>query len=178
MFKHVLAAMGLLLALGAPAVAQQGDLETFREVQREVLRYPHFTIFDSVHAQIDDNVVTLTGKVTMPFKRTEIERRVRRIPGVEIANRIEVLPVSQFDDQLRSGIARAIYGHPAFANYGLQVNPPIHVVVERGRVTLEGVVRSEVDRLLARSLAAGFNAFEVKNELKTDGEVEQELRKL
>ncbi len=178
MFRNILAAAGLLLALSAPALAQQGNLETFREVQREVLRYPHFTIFDSVHAQIADNVVTLTGKVTMPYKRDEIERRVRRIPGVEVSNAIEVLPVSQFDDRLRYRIARAIYGNPAFANYRLQVNPPIHIVVERGRVTLEGVVNNEVDRVLARSIATSFDAFEVKNDLKTDDEVEEEWRKL
>ena len=178
MFRNILAAAALLLAASAPSFAQQGNLETFREVQREVLRYPHFTIFDSVHAQIDDNVVTLTGKVTMPHKRTDIERRVRRIAGIEVANQIEVLPASQFDDELRYGIARAIYGNPAFANYRIQVNPPIHIVVERGRVTLEGVVSNEVDRMLARSIASSFIAFEIKNELKTDDEVEEELKKL
>ena len=178
MFRNILAALALVLVAAAPSFAQSGNLETFREVQREVLRYPHFTIFDSVHAQIDDNVVTLTGKVTMPYKRADIERRVRRIAGIEVANQIEVLPVSQFDDELRYGIARAIYGNPAFANYRIQVNPPIHIVVERGRVTLEGVVNNEVDRMLARSLAASFNAFEIRNDLKTDDEVEQELGKL
>ena len=35
-------------------------------------------------------------------------------------------------------------------------NPPIRVVVNRGRVTLEGVVQSNVERMLARSLASGF----------------------
>jgi osmotically-inducible protein OsmY len=57
-------------------------------------------------------------------------------------------------------------------------NPPIHIVVERGRVTLTGVVNSEVDRMLARSLAATqFGAFSVKNELKTDAEVRESLEK-
>jgi osmotically-inducible protein OsmY len=58
------------------------------------------------------------------------------------------------------------------------VNPPIHVIVENGRVTLEGVVNSEVDRVLARSIASNFLAFDVKNELKTEAEVKQELEKL
>jgi hyperosmotically inducible protein len=148
-------------------------------VQREVLRYPHFTIFDSVNMQVDEGVVILTGKVTMPYKRTELGKRVSRIPGIsEVHNQIEVLPVSQFDDQLRYSIARAIYGNPNFAGYGSRVNPPIHIIVERGRVTLEGVVNSNVDRMLARSIATSFNAFEVKNELKTDAEAERELEKL
>jgi hypothetical protein len=57
-------------------------------------------------------------------------------------------------------------------------NPPIHIVVNRGRVTLAGVVQSNVERQLARSLATGFAAFEVKNELKTDEEVQAELERI
>jgi len=144
-----------------------------------VLRYPHFTIFDSVNAQIENGIVVLTGKVTMPYKRTDIERRVNRLSGItEVQNRIEVLPVSQFDDELRYSIARAIYGNPHFIGYGTMVNPPIHIIVDRGRVTLEGVVNSNVERMLARSLATSFNAFEVRNELKTDAEVKDLLEKL
>ncbi|MBI3493079.1 MAG: BON domain-containing protein [Acidobacteria bacterium] len=56
-------------------------------------------------------------------------------------------------------------------------NPPIHIVVERGRVTLTGVVGSEIDRVLARSLASQFGAFKVTNELKTDAEVRDLLEK-
>ena len=89
-----------------------------------------------------------------------------------------MLPASQFDDELRYLIARAIYSNPHFVGYASMVNPPIHVIVERGRVTLEGVVNSEVERMLARSIATSFNAFEVKNELRTDAEARQELEKL
>ena len=179
MFARYLIAALLLLAASAPALAQKEDLQIFREVQRQVLRYPHFTIFDSVSAQIDNGIVVLTGKVTMPYKRDDIARRVNRLTGItEVQNRIEVLPASQFDDELRYRIARAIYGNPHFAGYGSMVNPPIHIIVERGRVTLEGVVNSDVERMLARSIATSFNAFEVKNELKTDAEAKEELEKL
>ena len=80
---------------------------------------------------------------------------MRKLDGVEqVDNRIEVLPVSQFDDELRFRIARAIYGNPNFWPYASMVNPPIHIIVEHGRVTLEGVVNSNVDRMLARSIAS------------------------
>jgi hyperosmotically inducible protein len=79
--------------------------------------------------------------------------------------------VSPFDDDLRYAIARAIYSSSAFWSYASMSNPPIHIIVERGRVTLTGVVGSEVDRMMARSLASGFNAFSVTCELKTDAEV-------
>jgi osmotically-inducible protein OsmY len=57
-------------------------------------------------------------------------------------------------------------------------NPPIHIVVENGRVTLSGVVQNNVERMLARSLATTFGAFSVKNELKTDAEMKELLEKL
>ena len=179
MFARYLVATLLLLVVSTPAFAQKENLQIFRDVQREVLRYPHFTIFDSVNAQIDNGIVVLTGKVTMPYKRDDIARRVNRLTGItEVQNRIEVLPASQFDDELRYRIARAIYSNPHFTRYGSMVNPPIHIIVERGRVTLEGVVNSDVERMLARSIATSFNAFEVNNALRTDAEASEELEKL
>jgi hyperosmotically inducible protein len=179
MFAKVVAAAIVCIAVSTPAWAQRSNLETFRDVQQQVLRYPHFTVFDSVHAVVDSGVVRLTGKVTMPYKRNDIAARVGRIAGVDnVVNDIEVLPVSQFDDDLRLGIARAIYGNSNFWRYGSMVNPPIHIIVERGRVTLEGVVNSEVDRMMARSIASSFQAFSVTNNLRTDEEARRELEKL
>lgn len=180
MLKRCVVAAAVMLALSAPAwAADKGNLELFRQVQTQVLQYPHFTIFDTVNTRIDNGVVTLTGRVTMPYKRTDIEKRVAKVPGVSrINDRIEVLPASQFDDRLRLGIARAIYTNPAFQMYGSMVNPPIHVIVERGHVTLDGVVQSEVDKMLARSIASSFQAFSVTNNLKTEAEAKAELEKL
>jgi len=180
MFARFIAAMVVVLAMSAPAwAADRKDLQVANDVSRQVLTYPQFSIFDSVHMQVDDGIVTLTGKVTMPYKKTDIEKRVARIDGVrEVANKITVLPVSSFDDELRFRIARAIYGNSNFWNYGSMANPPIHVIVENGHVTLDGVVNSNTDRMLARSIASSFGAFSVTNDLKTDAEVEQELEHL
>jgi hyperosmotically inducible protein len=95
-----------------------------------------------------------------------------------VRNEVSVLPVSQFDDELRLRIARAIYGNSNFWTYGAMANPPIHIIVENGRVTLEGVVNSNVDRMLARSIASSFGAFSVTNNLKTDSEVADDLERL
>lgn len=180
MFAKVVATVIVTLAVSAPAwAAQRENLQIFQDVSRQVLRYPHFTIFDSINAQIEDGVVTLTGKVTMPYKRDAIASRVARIDGVrDVRNEITVLPVSQFDDELRIRIARAIYGNSNFWTYGAMANPPIHIVVENGRVTLEGVVNSNIDRMLARSIASSFGAFSVTNNLRTDAEVTSELERL
>ena len=170
----------LVMLVGSTASAQERkDLQIFRDISDQVNRYSRFTIFDDVGASVTEGRVELTGWVTMPFKKDDIERRVRRVDGVTtVVNRIEVLPVSQFDDELRFRIARAIYGNSSFWNYAAMANPPIHIVVNRGRVTLTGVVQSNVERMLARSLATGFGSFEVKNALKTDEEVRVELERI
>ncbi|HEY3092659.1 MAG TPA: BON domain-containing protein [Vicinamibacterales bacterium] len=180
MFARFVAAITVVLALSAPAwAADRKDLQVVRDVQKQVLTYPQFSIFDTVHMQIDEGVVTLLGKVTMPYKKNDLEKRVAKIDGVhQVINKITVLPVSGFDDELRFRIARAIYGNSNFWNYGSMANPPIHVIVENGHVTLDGVVNSNTDRMLARSLASSFGAFSVTNNLKTDAEVEQELERL
>jgi osmotically-inducible protein OsmY len=80
---------------------------------------------------------------------------------------------------LRFRIARAIYGNATFWGYGSRANPPIHVIVEHGHVTLEGVVNSDVDRILARSIASSFPTFgPVTNDLKTAAEAKAELERL
>jgi len=177
MLRKLAATAALVVTLGAfgfttpAAAADTENLQLFRAVQKQVLNYTHFTVFDSVNTQINDGVVVLSGWVTMPYKSHDIERRVSRVDGVtRVVNRIQELPVSQFDDELRVRIARAIYGSPHFRGYGSMVNPPIHIIVANGRVTLEGVVNNNVDRMIARSIASNFLAFDLKNELKTTQE--------
>jgi hyperosmotically inducible periplasmic protein len=184
MTKRILVCAGGLLLTAQIAFAgtvrqtERKDFQVLKDVAVSVDRYTQFTIFDDVNAEVKDGVVTLTGKVTMPFKRDDIEKRVAKIDGVRtVQDRIDVLPVSQFDDELRLRIARSIYGNQNFWNYGIMPNPPIHIVVGHGRVTLTGVVQSEVDRMLARSLATQFGALSVTNELKTDAEVRDAVDK-
>jgi len=182
MFTRVIAAITVVLALSATAwaAADQNNLQMFRDVQKQVLTYPQFSVFDTVHMQFDDQgAVTLTGEVTMPYKKDDIAKRIANVKGVtRVVNNIDVLPVSMFDDDLRFRIARAIYGNSNFWNYGAQANPPIHIIVKNGHVTLDGVVNSETDRMLARSIASSFGAFSVTNNLKTDSEAQQELEHL
>jgi hyperosmotically inducible protein len=180
MLARTIAAAAVALAMSTPALAAgETELQLARAVSKQVLTYTQFSIFDAVRMEIDNGTVTLTGRVTMPFKKTDIEKRVAKVDGVSsVVNRIGVLPVSQFDDDLRFRIARAIYGNSTFWGYGAMANPPIHIVVENGHVTLDGVVNSETERMMARSLAIGFGAFSVTNDLKTDAEMAQALEHL
>ena len=168
-----------ILIIGTVVLADTGerkDLQVFNDVAKAVNHYTQFTIFDNVDVVVKDGTVTLTGDVTMPYKREDIEKRVAKVDGVrQVRNRIKVLPVSTSDDQLRYRIARAIYDDPNFWNYAIGPNPPIHIVVDHGHVTLTGVVNNNTDRVIARSLAHQFPAMSVKNELKTNAEVRDQL---
>src|SRR5262249_12743555 len=125
----------------------ENDEALAKQVANALRRYVFYTVYDDVNGRVRDGVVTLTGEVTAPYKASDLADLVAKVHGVrEIENEIKTLPVSISDDQLRVRIARAIYRDSLFWNYAIQVNPPIHVVVEHGHVKLTGVVNSEVER--------------------------------
>ncbi len=176
--------VGLLLAacvLVQDAVAQRAPRKDFQialDILNTVNDYDEYGIFDDVTVYVKEGAVTLTGKVTMPHKRNEIEKRVKRVRGVGgVQNQIEVLPASQFDDDLRVRIANSIYNNANFWQYSTQKKPSIHIIVQGNRVTLTGVVNSDLDRKLAASLARQGGAGQVTNNLKTQDEARQELEK-
>ena len=180
MLRNATAVLCAVACVSTAAFAEQKkDLQVFRGISDQVNRYTQFTIFDNVEADVTNGRVVLSGAVTMPYKKDDIERRVRAVDGVQfVENGIEVLPVSTWDDELRFRIARAIYSNSAFWNHAAMANPPIHIIVKNGHVTLVGVVNSNVERMLARSLATGFGEFDVKNELKTDAEVREQQERV
>lgn len=148
----------------------ESDQRIAEQVASRVRRHVFYTIFDDVDIAVNGGGVKLTGRVTMPFKASEIADLASRVQGVqEIDNQIQTLPASISDEQLRYSIAGQIYRDPMFWNYAIQVSPPIHVVVENGRVTLTGVVNSEVERRKAELIARStFGVFAVDNRLRVE----------
>ena len=145
----------------------ESDQKVAEEIAKAVNRYPNFTIYDDVNLAIDNGAVTLNGRVTMPYKSEEIATRVSKVLGVQsVENRIETLPVNIGDQKLRAALLYRIYGDSMFREYASRVNPPIHIVVERGRVALTGAVRSEVEKRKAEHIARStFGVFAVENRL-------------
>lgn len=174
-----LLALAVMILSVAPATADESNYVLFQQIQEQVLRYSFFTVFDNIDAEIADaGHVVLTGHVTAGYKAQAIETRVEALDGVtSVTNEIAVLPVSRFDDELRYGIARAIYGNPNFWHY-TGATPSIHIVVNRGHVTLTGVVNNETDRRLARALTGQFEAFSITNNLRLPHEVTADLEAL
>lgn len=106
----------------------------------------------------------------MPYKATNIEERASKVLGVQsVTNELQTLPTSIYDARLRVSLTNRIYGDPLFREYAFRVNPPIHIVVERGRVVLTGAVRSKIEKIKAEKIARStFGVFSVENRLLTD----------
>lgn len=155
-----------LLTAPQRAAAQRSDNALAEDVAEAVLSYSRFSIFDDVSVNVNNRAVVLTGRVTTPLKRDEIGKRVAKIDGIRtLTNSIGVLPNSPMDSRMRMQVASAIYNHPSFWQYAQMANPPIHIIVENGQITLTGAVSSEVDKALAFSLAQIGGSFGVTNRL-------------
>ncbi len=104
---------------------------------------------------------------------------VKRIEGVEkVVNNIEVLPTSGNDDRIRRAAYRAIYGNSVLSQYQLRAVPPIHIIVNQGHITLEGVVARQMDKQVAGMQANGVHgAFSVTNNLVVEEQEKKEDKK-
>jgi len=150
--------------------SQRGQARLEKEVRHELVMLPHYGVFDNFAYKIEGGTVTLLGQVTQPTLKTDAERAVKRIEGVErVENRLEVLPLSPNDDRIGAAVYRAIYGTTGLDRYALRAVPTIHIIVKNGNVTLEGAVATEMDRNLANIKASGVSGvFSVKNNLLVD----------
>ncbi len=127
-------------------VKAESDEKLAKEVMDKIQHYALFTVFDDFQGRINNGVVYLGGAVTEPKKLDDVIERVAKIKGVQaIQNKVSVLPANQSDDRLRVQIANAIYQLPEFENYSM-ADPPIHIIVDRGHVTLVGFVRAELEK--------------------------------
>lgn len=149
------------------SVSETAQTRIAKEVRHEILMLPYFGVFDNIEFRVDGNSVTLMGQVTRPTLKSDAERVVKEIEGVEnVDNQIEVLPLSPNDDRLRIALYRSIYNFPSLQRYALPVIKPIRIIVKNGNVTLEGVVNSEADKNLVGIRANGVHgAFSVTNNL-------------
>lgn len=169
----------LLVLAAFPVLAQKGKADRLntggaeqdritREVRHELVMLPYYGVFDNLAYRVDGNSVTLFGQVTRPTLKSDAGNVVKRIEGVtRVDNQIQVLPLSEMDDRVRMAEYRAIYSDPSLNRYALQAVPPIHIIVDNGKVTLVGVVGSEGDKNLAGIRANGVSGvFSVSNQLQ------------
>ena len=176
--KNKLAALVAILAIAAssafaaPAKSSDKTLsqeQIMKKVRKELVTLPWYGVFDNLAYKVEGDTVTLYGQVVRPTTRSDAARRVARIPGIaRVINQIEVLPLSSFDDELRQRAYYSIFNTGGLYRYAMGANPSIHIIVNRGHVTLEGVVANKMDKQLAYMAANSVGSFSVTNNLRAE----------
>jgi hyperosmotically inducible protein len=151
----------------------QNEAQITKEVRHQLLTQPFYGVFDDLAFKVDGGTVTLLGAVTRPTLKSDAENSVKRVRGVtNVINRIEVLPVSPMDDQIRRAEYNAIYGDSTLSTrYGFRALPSIHILVKNGHVQLEGWVANKSDYDLVNIRAKAVpGVFSVVNDLQIESE--------
>jgi len=172
---RTLALAAAMSVVALPLVAAQSqaapeDARIAERVRKEIVTLPFYSVFDFVTIQVEGDKVTLGGDVYRPSMVRSVERVAARVEGVnEVVNNVEAARVSTFDDRIRIAALRAIYGNQVLNRYGIQSVPPIHILVDNGNLTLEGVVNREMEKNVAGIVANGiFGVFKVTNNLRVE----------
>jgi hyperosmotically inducible protein len=166
----VIIAMTVFMLPGVPIATAQRNVDNARfteRIRKELVKLPYYGVYDNLSFEVKGNDVILYGQVVRPSTRSEAERRVKRIEGVDhVINRIEVLSPSSSDDAIRRRVYRAIFSSGSLYRYAMGANPSIHIIVNHGHVTLDGVVSNKMDSQLAYMAANQVpGVFSVTNNL-------------
>lgn len=166
----IFAAILTVSFLTVSASAQTGfnKLALEKKVKHEILMLPYYDVFDFVQFKVSDNgMVTLSGYANEYNTLKGAERRVKNLPGVtNVVNNIEILPLSNFDDELRQRAFYTLARTGRLGAYLQEPNPSMRIIVKGGHITLAGSVRTSSDIDLAYVTARGVSgAFSVTNAL-------------
>jgi osmotically-inducible protein OsmY len=170
-----------VMVASLPAMAQQDGqnealLRAANKIRKEILTLPDYGVFDWITFSMGQGAngfrVVLKGSASRPTLKNAAEQVTKKVEGVsEVANEIEVLPLSRVDEDARMKVYAAIYFHPTLSRYnpgrgtpmygarrtaqlGISNNPPmgyhpISIIVKNGNVTLEGSVDNDMDKQIA-----------------------------
>lgn len=135
-------------------------------VFKDIVTLPRYGLFDHIAFKVDGGTVTLYGNVISLGLKDQAGRSVRKIAGVQtVVNNIRELPPSGFDDQIRRSTLRALADKGLY-RYLWEPRPSVRIIVDGGRVTLEGYVANRGDYNLMNILANGVSGvFGVQNNL-------------
>lgn len=127
-FLSTSVALALSLSADVRASGQEVEVaesETTRVVRKELAALPDYGVFDLLTFQVNEKgLVSLGGYVHQASLSGAAEKAVKRIDGVrEVQNKIEVLPVSTVDDELRLELYREIYRESYASRHGTADSP-------------------------------------------------------
>ena len=192
---RIVCAALVLLNPSARVMVQADTRQSVEDIRKELLQLPYYSVFDFLAFSYDRGTVVVGGYAYALGLKKDAERAIKRASGVDtVINKIEELPPSQIDEQIRWATYYKIYRDPFLSRYapgggllwghrhayGGPFSPyggsfpgmepagdyPIHIIVQNGRVMLLGVVDNESDKTVAGLRAREVpGTFEVENQL-------------
>jgi osmotically-inducible protein OsmY len=131
--------------------------------------------FNAITVSVNNGVATLGGHALGPVAKESALNLAKRTPGVQnVVDKIQVDPLSPFDNQTRLAVARRVYGYPSLNKYAINPANPIRITVINGHVILSGVVDSQSDKDVAGIQANTVpGVFSVTNNLQVAGQSQE-----
>jgi hyperosmotically inducible protein len=145
-----------------------GEERLARKVRHALVMQPRFSIWDWLAFRVNGATVELLGSVYNFSLKGDAENAVKQIDGVEnVIDHISRLPLSPEDDRIRHEVADAIYKSGPLLNYSWSAMPTIHIIVDGGKVWLEGEVDNQKDKDAATLRTSGVSGvLQVANNLR------------
>ena len=168
-FDNVTGVRNDIVVAGATVSDDQLQKKLTKQIAYDRVGYYDNT-FNYIAINVKDGVVTLDGDTVYDVPKDSALAIVARTAGVkDVVNDVSVLPVSRFDDSIRTLTARAIYRDSVLGRYASDPAHPIRIVVDNGHVTLYGTVENTMDKTIAGMRANSVpGAFSVENKLIVD----------
>src|SRR5580765_6824220 len=98
----IVSAVALFLSGSARVVVRADAKSSVDEIRKELMQLPYYSVFDFLAFSYNKGAVTLVGYSYHPILKRDAARAVKRASGVDqVIDKIEELPVSPNDDELR-----------------------------------------------------------------------------
>lgn len=155
-----------LVGFDAQTFAAKPEKSIEQKIAGKLRSLPRYGVFDHIEYQVQGDTVVLTGKTITIGTKRDAAAYVKEVPGIKnVVNNIEELPIGSFDNNIRRAAYLTLTNRGP-AQYFSTIDPDVRIVVENGRITLEGFVAHKGDSDLIYILARGLSGvFEVTNNL-------------
>jgi hypothetical protein len=141
--------------------------DTVQQVRKALAKLPYYGVFDFLAFSVDGGAVTLKGFAHRPALKREAEAMIRDAVAADVANTIEILPTSSFDDRIRWGTFQRVYTGDIASKYvpggemavryeildmarfsGMEPygTYPVHIIVKNRKVLLIGLLDNDADK--------------------------------
>jgi hyperosmotically inducible protein len=190
-----LAVVGATVASAGGGQSSLSEKQTIAGIQNALERLPYYGVFDFLGFGVERGTVTLVGYAYRGAVRSDAEKAVKRVSGVDtVVNKIEILPASRLDDEARWATYYRVYTDEFVTRYvpseasmtaryqnldlfrrfpGMQPfgTYPVHIVVKHQRTTLFGVVDNAADKTKVFLRAQGVSGvFHVDDQVMIGGD--------